>query len=92
MIDRKKYKDTGKRKQRSRNLYGISVELGQAISDGRSGELELVAADEGYRPRRDPIPTDAAPGSREKVKVIMARVESGEALWHPLDRVDYEDS
>jgi hypothetical protein len=30
-------------------------------------------------------PTEAMPGSREKVAVMAARVERGLPLWHPLD-------
>lgn len=31
-------------------------------------------------------PTDAMPGSPEKVQVMIERAVRGEALWHPLDR------
>lgn len=30
-------------------------------------------------------PTDAAPGSLEKIAVLQERASSGLALWHPLD-------
>jgi hypothetical protein len=33
-------------------------------------------------PRR---PTCAAPGSPEKVRIMVERAARGEALWHPLD-------
>jgi len=32
-----------------------------------------------------PQPTDALPGTPEKVAVLIARAERGEALFHPLD-------
>ncbi len=35
-------------------------------------------------------PTDAPPGSMGKVEVLAARLLSGEHLWHPEDRLDYE--
>lgn len=34
---------------------------------------------------RMPTPTDAIPGSPEKVRVLEARYLAGESLWHPLD-------
>jgi len=34
---------------------------------------------------RLPEPTDALPGSPEKVAVLMDRARRGLALWHPLD-------
>jgi hypothetical protein len=30
-------------------------------------------------------PTDALPGSPEKVRVLAERFRRGDALWHPLD-------
>lgn len=33
-------------------------------------------------------PTDAAPGSLEKVRVLRQRAEYGLPLWHPGDKVD----
>jgi hypothetical protein len=32
-----------------------------------------------------PVPTDALPGSEEKVLVLMERVENRQTLWHPED-------
>jgi hypothetical protein len=31
-------------------------------------------------------PTEAQPGSKEKIEVLSKRVLAGEALWHPQDR------
>lgn len=31
-------------------------------------------------------PTDAPPGSAEKMRVLALRVKNGESLWHPADR------
>jgi hypothetical protein len=33
----------------------------------------------------DKHPTDAPPGSEEKVEVLIDRANRGVALWHPLD-------
>jgi hypothetical protein len=30
-------------------------------------------------------PTEASPGSEEKILVLMARAEKGQSLWHPDD-------
>jgi len=32
-----------------------------------------------------PVPTDAAPGSAEKVAVLERRARLGQSLWHPQD-------
>jgi hypothetical protein len=32
-----------------------------------------------------PLPTDAAPGSPEKVLILMQRAQNKQALWHPDD-------
>jgi hypothetical protein len=32
-----------------------------------------------------PMPTDAAPGSEEKVRVLMERAQNRQCLWHPED-------
>ncbi|MFO0940097.1 MAG: hypothetical protein U0930_04955 [Pirellulales bacterium] len=39
--------------------------------------------------RRDFHPTDAPPGSSEKIEVLRRRLERGQPLWHADDRVDY---
>lgn len=41
----------------------------------------------GGRPGRKPAlePTDALPGSEEKIRVLMKRAERGQELWHPHD-------
>lgn len=35
--------------------------------------------------------TNALPGSDEKLDVLAQRVQSGQPLWHPSDRLTYED-
>ena len=37
-------------------------------------------------------PTDAIPGSEEKIRVLAQRVKSGQELWHPLDNRTLPDS
>lgn len=36
-----------------------------------------------------PSPTNAAPGTEEKVKVLEARMQRREALWHPHDAKEH---
>lgn len=36
--------------------------------------------------------THALPGTDAKLKILARRVESGLPLWHPSDRMTYEDS
>ena len=36
--------------------------------------------------------TDAMPGTNEKMEVLAERLRKGLPLWHPSDRVSYEDS
>ena len=44
----------------------------------------------------DPIATDAfepthhAPGSPEKIEVLIQRLEARQPLWHPLDRQQFD--
>ena len=47
--------------------------------------------DEDFEPRAgdDFRPTDAPPGTAEKIDVIRKRVELGQPLWHEDDRNDY---
>lgn len=37
----------------------------------------------------DFLPTEAPPGTLEKVEVLRKRVEAGQPLWHQHDRIDY---
>jgi len=45
--------------------------------------------DEDYRPVLG-VSTDLAPGSPEKIELMRARVDRGEAVFHPFDRVTYD--
>jgi hypothetical protein len=38
------------------------------------------------RPPLPDQPTDAQPGSEEKILVLMERAQRGQSLWHPKDR------
>jgi len=39
----------------------------------------------GNRVVETPEPTDALPGTPEKIEVLEERARRGQALWHPLD-------
>lgn len=52
----------------------------------RIDSLDLVDRTPGWEPsRRLPEPTDALPGTPEKVAVLTKRLAAGQLLWHPLD-------
>lgn len=51
----------------------------------RQGRRERKPADRAPLPL--PEPTDAMPGSPEKVEILRARVQSKLSLWHPNDEV-----
>lgn len=36
-------------------------------------------------------PTGAMPGSNEKLEVLAERLRMGLPLWHPADRMSYDD-
>ena len=41
-----------------------------------------------FRPLPAERPTEAAPGSKEKIRVITERIHAGQELFHPLDHDD----
>ena len=43
-----------------------------------------------YTPESHPNPTNAAPGSSQKIEVLIKRLELGQDLWNDMDRDDYE--
>ena len=45
-----------------------------------------VATDFYGNPPAPAEPTDAQPGSPDKIEVLAARAQAREKLWHPLDR------
>ncbi|MFN4896629.1 MAG: hypothetical protein ACK5HO_12645 [Pseudomonadota bacterium] len=55
--------------------------------------MRIFGTDESFEPEVLPTdqPTDAPPGSVEKIEVLRRRVEIGAPLWHPKDRLDYTD-
>jgi hypothetical protein len=53
----------------------------------RKGEYDFSYEE----PKRDDhVPTDAAPGSAEKIAVLAQRVALRQPLWHENDRCDYQ--
>lgn len=41
---------------------------------------------------QDVPPTAAMPGSREKVDILATRLRQGLPLWHPSDRLSYDEA
>lgn len=56
-----------------------------------SNDFRLVREAEEFTPYSKPQPTDALPGSEEKIDVLRARIENGEELFHEDDRLKYSD-
>ena len=44
----------------------------------------------GYSTSFQPNPTNAPPGSKLKIKILMKRLELGQTLWNDLDRNDFD--
>lgn len=66
------------------------IQLGDDLGTdpvGYSGEEDDKATEDfyGHRPP-PPEPTNALPGTREKILVMRRRDSQGYALWHPKDR------
>ena len=67
------------------------VESGQAQDFGSFGEYDEFFYPEKYEEDDvDPqIPTEAKPGSDDKVLMLAARYAAGLPLWHNSDRYDH---
>jgi hypothetical protein len=52
-------------------------------------EIHKRGHDEDFTPEPASIPTDDRPGSWVKISMMALRVDLGEELWHPEDRVDH---
>ena len=61
--------------------FGLGLE---AVGDGFTDEADFLAM--GIDPAR---PTEAKPGSEDKVLVLAARYAAGLPLWHTDDRCDH---
>lgn len=59
------------------------------LRGGRSRALDRCA-DQCFEPPMPAGPTDAMPGSAAKHAILAKRVEDGEGLWHPGDRVCFD--
>jgi len=57
-----------------REQYPSESKYGQRGVEDFCGRAKLATA-----------PTCAAPGSPEKIAILMQRAQSRQALWHPLD-------
>jgi hypothetical protein len=47
--------------------------------------------DPGQRPTAHVRPTAAMPGTEEKLEVLAERLRLGLPLWHPQDRLSFDD-
>ncbi len=67
---------TSEKSERVTNVF-------EAILKYRHDEGFAALADSGFSP------TNAPPGSEDKIKLLCRRVEQGQPLWHTEDRCDY---
>lgn len=44
----------------------------------------------GYSTSFQPNPTNAPPGSKLKIEILIKRLELGQTLWNDLDRNDFD--
>ena len=58
---------------------GLREDFAPVNKFGRRAEVGLT------QKVKTPTPTDAMPGTEEKVAVLVSRAANGEALWHPDD-------
>ena len=54
--------------------------------------LSRLLSDDDYKPKKVRYSTSAMPGSAEKFNVLCERAENGEELWHPLDRMYWDEA
>ena len=62
-----------------------SLTIFDAVGRGHGGESHFAG-----QPAAEP--TDACPGSEDKILTLIQRIERGEELWHPNDRTHLIDS
>ena len=69
-------------------------QLSPARPDLHRNADEAAKAGWDFCPWPSPAPTDARPGSAEKVALLAARAKAGVDLWHPddFDGENYLDS
>ena len=58
----------------------------EAIKQGQWDFEPATVEDEEYDS------TEALPGSNEKITLLAERVQGGLPLWHPEDRMSYDDT
>lgn len=73
---------------------GVFGEFGQRRYHNVFDEINETGHDEDFVPSvtDEFCPTDAPPGSPQKVQELANRVSKGLPLWHPEDRVSYRVS
>jgi len=54
-------------------------------------EIRVKGHDQDFEPKPASEPDDHMPQSPERIEALRRRVERGEELTHPDDRVDYDD-
>ena len=66
--------------------YKVENSILDAIRQGHWDYEPTVTRDDDYSS------TSALPGSEDKLQVLASRIAEGLPLWHPEDRITYDDS
>lgn len=79
--------------RRERQLARFAKIAAQATGVSNIHEAIKVGKSEAFEPadNAEPEPTDAIPGTQDKIELLRQRVEQGQPLWCEGDRRDYED-
>lgn len=63
----------------------MTISVLDAIRDGDWDYEPPTVKDNQY------VSTKAMPGSKDKVQAMAERIEDGLPLWHPEDRISYDE-
>jgi hypothetical protein len=70
------------KREQAKLIYAAGAKIDD---DSSFGYILSKGNDIDFEPNRDPVPTEAKPGSIEKLKVLEERLLRGEKLSHPDD-------
>ncbi len=76
------YETAEERKRRKRRQLRLSFAEPSSVADF----VKCYGSEDAFTERGEAKPTDALPGSNEKIEVLCKRVAAGLPLWHDQDR------
>lgn len=74
-----------KRKRKKRRMLRLPFAEPTSVQEW----VKVYGAEDAFVPRAKPKPTQAIPGSPEKIEILRQRVEQGTALWHEQDKMKF---